>query len=682
MRLNILIQLYTRSPLLILAMNHVRGILRYLILLMIILFCLFVLTVTLNFSNFMKRALNIDQIETIQRHLERFDAIQPLYKNTLPKVLISARPHMSHDMRGWRSFRHKITQFEWRNISTRHPVAMNSTESDKGVLQVYLWWESCYTNVNAFKAALGFPFAPEEILNTKSLLISRGRSLYGERIFGYLVPYSRGFYRFSLTTLDPVEVWLSKDSDPHNSKLIISTANEQPSSLTALESSSLYLPSKLCYLEIIHLSTNSDDMFLLQWLLPGKSNYSFISHRHFQSIAIPSHPSVPSPYSMHKVLLHGTTKFTTLSTINYTVPRIQREIFRDSFPDCFRLDVITTPHNLLQYHGLYELVNTRVYPDDGSQMYNVMEHEDKVVSISGNEYLPKETIDSVLQLFLTQAMEALFAANLTFSRINRVEEKSTKGFVTRYLIDLIFENTFEHKTYRFVDYLFIEGRYSLNLCTIPNYVISPVSPFVYFIIIVKNLGQALYAFVQELEKLWYETRDENFGLIVVDFMSTDMNVSVMLRSCALRNYRYISMSGPFIKVQGQNAALQSIKDDDVILFLCDLHLNFPVNILDGIRTHTVKGVLAYAPIVFRLQCGHSLVNPLGFWEVWGTGLFALFRSDWKVLGGMDTDKYWSSWGGEDSDLLDRALSLGYEVERKALPGLVHFFHTQFGLWDD
>ena len=625
----------------------------------------------------MKRFLNINQIETIQRQLEQFDASEPLYRNQITNAIISARPHTSHDMRGWRSFKHKITNVETRNDSLISTVIIKP-ENSKGVLQVYIWWESCYTSVNAFKAALGFPFAPQEILNTRTLLTSRGRGFYGERIFGYLVPYYRGFHRFSLTTLDPVEVWLSQNSDPHNSKLIISTTNEERKNLSVHESNPIYILSKLCYIEIIHLSTNSDDIFLLQWLLPGKSKYIFISQRHFQTIASLSH-SYLSPYPMHRTVLRGTSQSTT--TINYTIPRIEREIFRDSFPICFRLDVIAEPHSLLQYHGLYELVNTRVYPDDGSHMYNVMQHEDKIVSISGNEYLPKETIDEIIQLFLTQAEEALFAANFTLSRVNRVEEKSTKGLVTRYLIDLMLENKIENQTYRFVDYLFIEGRYSFNLCTIPNYVISPVSSFIYFIIVVKNLAQPLFAFVQELEKLLFETRDENFGLIVVDFMSTDVNVSAMLRSSAVKNYRYISMSGPFIKVQGQNAALQSIKDD-VILFLCDLHLSFPLNILDGIRTHTVKGVSAYAPIVFRLQCGHSLVNPLGFWEVWGTGLFALFRSDWKVLGGMDTHKYWKSWGGEDSDLLDRALSLGYEVERKALPGLVHFYHTHFGLWDE
>ena len=626
----------------------------------------------------MKDALNINQIEVIQRQLEQFDLTKPLSKSQLPKVVITAHPHMPEDMRGWRSFKHKIIAVESRNVSLISPKIVNITKSVTGILQVYIWWESCYTSVVAFKAALGFPFAPQNILNTKTLFISRGRGFYGERIFGHIMPYSRGFHRFSLTTLDPVEVWLSQNSDPHHSKLILSTTNEETNNLSPYQSKPISLLCKLCYLEIIHLSVSSEDMFLLQWQFPGSSNYTLISQRRFQSIDVPSHPHLSSPYPMHTTVLHGTAK---LPTIDYTIPRIQREIFRDSFPECFHVDVIAEPHSILQYHGLYELVNTRVYPDDGSQMYNVMQHVDAIVSISGNDWLPKETVDNVLHLFTTQAQEALAAGNLVLSQVNRVEEKSSKGPVTRYLIDVMLQNKFDHRVFRFVDYVFIEGRYSFNLCTVPNYVINPVSPFVYFIIVVKNLAQPLYAFVQEMEKLRFETRDENFGLIVVDFMSTDVNVSAMLHSSALKNYKYISMSGSFIKVQGQNAALQSVRDD-VILFLCDLHLSFPLNILDGIRTHTVRGVSAYAPIVFRLQCGHSLVNPLGFWEVWGTGLFSLFRTDWKILGGMDTDKFWSTWGGEDSDLLDRALSLGYEVERKALPGLVHYYHTHFGLWDE
>ncbi|EDV26518.1 uncharacterized protein TRIADDRAFT_54610 [Trichoplax adhaerens] len=489
-----------------------------------------------------------------------------------------------------------------------------------GMWTRHIWFNICGNLLYSLKKHLNFPLQPDQEMVIRSLSITTSKKFtnFGERIFGYIHPYTTGHYQFVLSAYDTSELWISSNDDPYN--VVLHSFIRQWKGPEMYEFKDIPANSLSLYDGTGNKGRN------IAWKrndIPVDLPSTFLSDH---DGLVLSKEKVNDRESMYKSwVVH----------LVVSVPLLEEKQTQDILPTCQYSPTYIIRKKIRRYSCYHYIVPTQVFPRDNTWIADFRR------TSAGNKEI---------QLFEVE--------------LNRSKDIEKYG----------------SRTVRISQYVYRYLRNQSRLC-LPEGIHWNRHADVYAIVCVYNQGIWVKHFIKQMAQFQKQAKGYTLHVIIVDHHSTDANMTELMLDSELKSYTLIQRQGIFWKTAAIQAAIETIKDPHSIVLMLDLHLYFPSDFIDIIRKHTVEGKLAAAPILIRLHCGYSRKELNGFWETEGLGILGIFKSDLDRIGGMNTRDYKSKWGGEDVELVDRAVGFGLEIYRIKVPRFYHQYHSRKGMWD-
>lgn len=535
------------------------------------------------------------------------------------------------------------------------------------------------------KGRSDFPHQPSLTRKLKGLLATTEIEDSGQRIFGYIVPPFTDHYTLAISSSGNSEFWLSTNSHFANAKLIAWIGQGAQSlkgrmdifdDYTSQQSHQIYLQAQHRYFfDIIHSHGVGINGFVQgSWKCskcgPG---WVTIASKYLRSMAIQNTSNLLSHAIRFEPKNLALPHIDALRD-NFTMyPSLDQSLLTGIFESCpYRPSYIGKKIRKIS-SGLQYAYYTAVYPDDSTTAHGLDGRQ-----LKGNLVFRRHAAVKITKMYM-DGIRRKFGSSYRQYRLVNLEEKYDSINGHRYLIDLLILSVINQKIFRLSQYIYLP-KGSNKLC-LPQKMIWKDNVDVHFLITVKNQAHWMKYFIDRMSQIYMLTKDEHFTLTFVDFKSTDFNVEAYLRSSQLKRFKVINLNSNFSKSLGMQAAADSITNPNSIITQLDLHLAIPDRFVENIRKHTIQGKLAYFPMVFRLACNFRPHNPVGYWERYGFGINSFYKSDFDRIGGMNTEKFRYSWGGEDNDLVNRAVASEIEVERMCIRNFFHFYHRRNSVWN-
>ena len=159
-------------------------------------------------------------------------------------------------------------------------------------------------------------------------------------------------------------------------------------------------------------------------------------------------------------------------------------------------------------------------------------------------------------------------------------EDELKG--NRFLVELeLYDNT-ANRSVRFSEYVY-QKRGQQKLCYPEGFKWNKSAMVNVILTAGGNQGKWVNYFIDNMARLYQETKQNNFNVIIVDFHSPHLDIKRALEESGLPNFVLLENSGKFHKTLAIQQGLDFVQDPNEIVFQCDLHINIPSSFIDEIR---------------------------------------------------------------------------------------------------
>ena len=167
-------------------------------------------------------------------------------------------------------------------------------------------------------------------------------------------------------------------------------------------------------------------------------------------------------------------------------------------------------------------------------------------------------------------------------RIHKVLQKSDPVYGDRFSVDVEVGLYHSTKSFRLSEHVY-QKKGSDKVC-FPTGFNWNSEATVYFILPVKDQGRWVYHFINELTVASLLTGDTNFHVMVVDFESRDIDMAKAFNTSLLGSrHTIVNLTGKFYKTLALIEAVARVPSEHDLLFLFDLHIDVPVDIMDSVR---------------------------------------------------------------------------------------------------